>query len=63
MHPDHVGYFAYTPKSRLHTAISSLVGLIQGISIDGVINKKEISFLSEWVKGNDDLWTDTHLMN
>jgi len=62
MHPDHSAYFGYTPKSRLHTAINSLVGLIEGISIDKEINKNEVSFLSEWVSENDTL-RDRHPFN
>lgn len=50
MHPDHIPYFAFTPKSRLDKAIKSLAGIIEGISIDAEINKKELSFLSDWVR-------------
>ena len=47
MHPDHISYFAFTPKSRLDKAIKSLAGIIEGISIDAETNKKELSFLSD----------------
>ena len=55
MHPDHIPYFAYTPKSRLDKAIKTLVGIIEGVSIDAEINKKEFSFLSDWVREHEDV--------
>ena len=55
MHPDHIPYFAFTPKSRLDKAIKSLAGIIEGISIDAEINKKELSFLSYWVRECEDV--------
>ena len=55
MHPDHISYFAFTPKSRLDKAMKSLAGIIEGISIDAEINKKELSFLSDWVRECEDV--------
>lgn len=55
MHPDHIPYFAFTPKSRLDKAIKSLAGIIEGISIDAEINEKELSFLSDWVRDCEDV--------
>jgi len=47
MHPDHIPYFGFTPKSRLDKAIKSLVGIIEGISIDAEINKSALINLVE----------------
>ena len=35
--------------------INELIGIINGISYDGVINKLEVAKLSSWVKKNRDL--------
>ena len=55
MHPDHIPYFTFTPKSRLDKAVKSLAGIIEGISIDAEINKRELSFLSNWVRECEDV--------
>jgi hypothetical protein len=62
MHTDHTPYFGYTPKSRLDKAVKSLVGIIEGITIDQVLNEKELSFLSEWIQENQEL-KDRHPFN
>jgi hypothetical protein len=55
MHTDHREYFKFTGRSRLDKAINSLVGLVEGISIDGVINASEISFLHLWLQENREI--------
>lgn len=55
MHTDYIPYFDYTTRSRFDKAIKSLVGIIEGIAIDEVINSRELSFLAEWIGQNDDL--------
>jgi len=55
MHPDHREYFKFTGRSRLDKAINSLVGLVEGVAIDGSINPDEIGFLSMWLRENADL--------
>lgn len=52
MHADHREYFKFTGRSRLDKAMNSLVGLIEGISIDGSINESEIGFLRLWLQEN-----------
>lgn len=42
-------YFKYTTKSRLDKAINSLLGIVQGISIDGMINDREMAYLASWI--------------
>lgn len=62
MHTDHSPYFGYTPRSRLDKAVKSLVGIIEGITIDQKLNEKELSFLSEWIQENEEL-RDRHPFN
>ena len=52
MHTDHREYFKFTGRSRLDKAINSLIGLVEGISIDGSINESEIAFLRLWLQEN-----------
>ena len=61
MHPDHREYMGFASRSRLEKSVNSLLGIIEGILIDGEINPSEISFLNMWlddVNGNRKL---THL--
>ena len=55
MHTDHLEYFRFTGRSRLDKSINSLIGLVEGISIDGAINADEIGFLRLWLSENSDL--------
>jgi NAD-dependent DNA ligase len=41
-------YRVYTSKSELHKAVNSLIGMVTGIGIDGVINDDEKSELINW---------------
>lgn len=55
MHDDHRGYFRFTSKSRVQKAINSLVGIIDGISIDAEINSREMAFLQLWLTENREI--------
>lgn len=55
MHPDHNSYIHFTSKSRLDKSVNSLLGIIEGITIDKEINSKEIEFLDEWISDNDEV--------
>ena len=55
MHDDHKEYFKFTGRARLDKAVNSLIGLIEGISIDGQINEREIAFLNFWLRDNGNL--------
>lgn len=50
MHPDHVPYVHFTSPTQLSRALSSLAGIIEGISIDGEINADERRFLGHWIQ-------------
>lgn len=54
MNPDHAPYYRFTSKSRLDKTINTLLGIVQGISIDSEINETETRFLQEWVEENRD---------
>ena len=62
MYTDHTPYFGYTPKSRLDKEVKSLVGIIEGITIDQELNQKELAFLNEWIQANQEL-NDRHPFN
>ncbi|ROZ63435.1 BRCT domain-containing protein [Ramlibacter sp. WS9] len=48
MHADHVNHFKFTTRARLDKSINSLVGIVEGVAIDGAINHSEVSFLRMW---------------
>lgn len=51
------GYYKFTGKSRLDKAINTLVGLIEGIALDGVINDKELGLLHLWLTEHEEYRT------
>jgi NAD-dependent DNA ligase len=42
-------YFKYTAKARLDKSINSLLGIVEGISIDGIINERERHYFHAWI--------------
>ena len=55
MHTDHREYFKFTGRSRLEKSINSLLGIIEGISVDSIINGEEIKFLNLWLEEHQEL--------
>ncbi|MBJ6751232.1 BRCT domain-containing protein [Geomonas anaerohicana] len=55
MHSDHETYFGFSLLSRLNKSLETLVGILEGISIDSIINAREIDFLNEWIRYCDDV--------
>lgn len=55
MNIDYQPYYRFTSRARLEKALNSLIGLIEGISIDGVINEKEVHYIEAWLDENDQL--------
>lgn len=49
-HSDHREYLRFHGKSRLDKAINSLLGIIEGLSIDGKVTEKEWQFLDLWLR-------------
>lgn len=55
MHTDHRSYFHFTGKSRLEKSINTLLGLLEGIAIDGKVTPGEISMLRMWLSDHQDV--------
>lgn len=49
MHPDHQPYCNLTSRTRLIKSLNTLIGIIEGISIDSAINCTELGFLQTWL--------------
>ncbi len=62
MHTDHRGYFKFTARSRLEKSVNSLLGIIEGISVDSIINRAEVEFLNLWLEEHQEL-KDRHPYN
>lgn len=57
MHEDHSPYYMFTGRSRIDKAVNSLLGLVEGVSIDGKINDDEVDFLNLWLDDQRDVQT------
>lgn len=55
MHPDHDNYSRFTTRARIDKAVNSLLGLVEGVAIDGRINDTEIEFLNMWIQDHVDV--------
>ena len=62
MHPDHLKYAKFTSRAQLEKSVNSLLGIIEGISIDGAINSSEYGFLCLWLSEHAEL-QDRHPFN
>lgn len=62
MHEDHLGYWKFTGRARLDKSVNSLLGIIEGISIDGEINELEVGYLELWLSEHQEL-RDLHPYN
>lgn len=62
MHPDHLQYAKFTTRAQLEKSVNSLLGIIEGISIDGAINASEYGFLRLWLNEHAEL-QDRHPFN
>jgi NAD-dependent DNA ligase len=55
MNIDYRPYHHFTRRARLEKALNSLIGLIEGISIDGVINGNEVAYVDAWLNEHREL--------
>ncbi|MGY1529255.1 hypothetical protein [Luteimonas sp. A649] len=62
MHEDHRKYAKFTTRARLDKSVNSLLGIIEGISIDGEINELEVGYLELWLSEHEEL-RDLHPYN
>lgn len=59
---DRARYFDFTTRSRLDKAINTLLGIVEGIGIDGVIKPLEREYLDAWLAEHRDA-KDRHPFN
>jgi NAD-dependent DNA ligase len=50
-----VPYFQYTTRSRLNKSINTLLGIMEGVALDGVINATELEYLDAWIAEHRDV--------
>ena len=55
MDSDQQKYAKFTTRARLDKSMNSLLGLIEGISVDGSINASELGFLQLWLSDHAEL--------
>lgn len=55
MHSDHAAYIQFAGKARLEKSINSLVGIVEGITVDSEINEAELGFLENWLSEHREL--------
>ncbi len=55
MHEDHRKYFKFTKRAQLEKSVNSLIGIVEGITIDKEINEREVQFLRDWLDEHLDL--------
>ena len=55
MHTDHLVYYDFTKLSRLDKSINSLIGIVEGVTVDSMINTIEIEFMNQWISENQEL--------
>lgn len=55
MNPDLRAYYRFTGKGRIDKSINSLLGLLEGIAIDGQVTPGEVSMLRMWLEDHQDV--------
>ena len=50
-----VPYFQYTTRSRLNKSINTLLGIMEGVALDEVINATELEYLDAWIAEHRDV--------
>lgn len=55
MDSDARAYFRFTGKGRLEKSINSLLGLLEGIAIDGQVTPGEVAMLRMWLADHQDV--------
>ena len=55
MHPDHQKYAKFNSRNRLEKSVNSLMGILQGIALDGTINASEIALFKVWLEDHEEI--------
>lgn len=55
MHPDLRSYFHFTGKSQFEKSVNSLLGLLEGIALDGQVTSGELAILRAWISDHQDV--------
>jgi NAD-dependent DNA ligase len=55
MDSDLQSYFRFTGKSRLDKSVNSLLGLLEGVAVDGRITPGEVAVLKMWLSDHQEL--------
>jgi NAD-dependent DNA ligase len=55
MHGDHANYWDFRRHDRVYQALHTLMGIIQGVSIDDALNRKEVDFLRQWIREHEEV--------
>jgi len=55
LHQDHEPYVRFTSKKMIDTAVKNLIGIVEGIAIDGQVNTDELRFLQGWIEDHRDV--------
>lgn len=55
MKPDLRAYYRFTGKGRIDKSINSLLGLLEGVGIDGKVTPGEVSMLRMWLEDHQDV--------
>jgi NAD-dependent DNA ligase len=55
MHPDIQPHIRFSSKERLEKSINSLLGLLEGIAIDGQVTTGEVSMLRIWLEDHQEV--------
>lgn len=55
MHPDHAEYFTFTSRARFDKAVNTLLGIVEGLAMDGVVTADENRYLRGWLEDHVEL--------
>ena len=56
-HAEELSYQKFCSPQKFHRAVSTLLGMIEGICIDQVVSEKECSYLHQWLTENADIYS------
>lgn len=54
LHSDHEDYLRFTGPARLDKAVNSLLGILEGVTVDSRVTEGELAFLVKWVEAHEE---------